>query len=385
MINRRKLIQLILSEINDEKTYFDFKREINLESERGKAKLVKSIISLANSNHLNNSYLIIGIDDKTRERVEVNYTDDQKLQQLVKNYISPQINVSYENVPFPHSFGKEILGLIIISPSNAIFKVKKDIWKLKKDEAYRRSGSEITLIEEGLDSEYKINEELISLEKIASVKLKYLVDELVQFYHESSSSMNPNHLVYNDQHIICYSGYKEEDNCGFKDGLILSEVFLHHIGEGISFFWSALEYVTINANSNNFIVTEYKRLFWHQTDLYSPYKKTEIIFFDDGKYEIKKEKVFSPPAVKQEEIDQLLNDYKSALEEIKEGGRIDDRKYNGRFDFYPYELLIAILNDSVEAEVLFNDYLLGKADGVVAESYSDAKNILREIREDKNN
>lgn len=386
MINRRKLIQLILSEISGEKTYFDLKREIDLDSERGKGKLVKSIISLANSNHLNNSYLIIGVDDKTRETLKVNYIDDQKLQQLVRNYITPQIDISYENVPFPHSFGENFLGLIIISPSASIFKVKKDIWKLKKDEAYARSGSEITIIEKELDSEYRINEELVSLEKRASVKLKYLVDELVNFYSEFSSSYHPHHLVYNDQHLVCYSGYKDEDdNYGFKDGLMLSEVWLYLIGEGIRFFWTALEYVTVTTSSTSFIVTEYKRLFWNHTDFFSPYEKTEIIFLDDGKYEIKKEKVFISPTVSKEEIAQVLNDYTNALEHIKKGKSLDDPKYKGRFEIYPYELLIAILNNSFEAEILFNNYMLGKADGVCAESYMNAYNILSEVREDKTN
>lgn len=381
MINRRKLIQLIISEIHSEKTYFDYKREIDLESEVGKAKLVKSIAALANSNPLNNSYLIVGIDDETHKVLSAKYTDDQKLQQLVRNYLDPQIQISYENVPFPNSFGNSFLGLITISPSALKFEIKKDIWKIKKGEIYARSGSEIIKFDQKSSLELKVNDELISLEKRASVKLKYVIDELVKFYQDSSQAYYPQHVVYNDQHIICYSGYKEEDGYGYKEGIMLSEVWLHHIGEGISLFWTALEYVVIDANPNTFVVTEYKRLFWQDKDFYSPYKRTEISFLDDGKYEIKKEKIFSAPLVPQEEINILINDYKNSLIEFSKS-KDDvhlDRGSLGRLEIYPYELLIAILNGSTEAKALFDNYLDSQAYGVVAESYRDARNILNEI------
>lgn len=374
MINRRKLIQLIISEIHSEKTYFDYKREIDLKSEAGKAKLVKSIAALANSNPLNNSYLIVGIDDETHDVISAKYIDDQNLQQLVRNYLDPQIQISYENVPFPHSLGKSFLGLITISPSASRFEIKKDIWKLKKGEIYARSGSEIIKFDQKSSSELKANDELISLEKRASVKLKYVIDELVKFYQDSSKAYHPQHIIYNDQHVICYSGYKE--------GLMLSEVWLHHIGEGISLFWTALEYVIIDANPHSFIVTEYKRLFWQGKDFYSPYKRTEISFLDDGKYKIKKENIFSATVVSQEEINLLIHDYKNSLIEISktnDGDNLDTRSL-GRLEIYPYELLIAILNGSTEAKVLFENYLDGQVDGVVAESYRDAKNILNEIK-----
>jgi len=60
MINKRLLIKNLLA-YNDENSFYDKKRKISLETKEGKAKFLKHVCALSNSNPKNNSY--IGLAD----------------------------------------------------------------------------------------------------------------------------------------------------------------------------------------------------------------------------------------------------------------------------------------------------------------------------------
>ena len=62
MINKRLLIKNLLSH-SDENTFFDKKLKLTLTSREGKAKFLKHICALSNSNPENNSYIVIGIEE----------------------------------------------------------------------------------------------------------------------------------------------------------------------------------------------------------------------------------------------------------------------------------------------------------------------------------
>ena len=63
MINKRLLIKSLLAH-NDENSFYDKKRQLNLVQREGKAKFLKHICALSNSNPKNNSYIVVGVDKK---------------------------------------------------------------------------------------------------------------------------------------------------------------------------------------------------------------------------------------------------------------------------------------------------------------------------------
>ena len=54
MINKRLLVKNLLAH-NDENSFYDKKRFINISDKEGKAKFIKHVCALANSNPKNNS------------------------------------------------------------------------------------------------------------------------------------------------------------------------------------------------------------------------------------------------------------------------------------------------------------------------------------------
>ncbi|MEP0480116.1 MAG: RNA-binding domain-containing protein, partial [Nonlabens sp.] len=79
MINKRLLVKNLLAH-NDENSFYDKKLKIDLSNKEGKAKFLKHICALSNSNPKNNSYIVIGVDDVTNAIVGVDFFDDSKLQ-----------------------------------------------------------------------------------------------------------------------------------------------------------------------------------------------------------------------------------------------------------------------------------------------------------------
>ena len=63
MTNKRLLIKNLLAH-NDESSFYDKKLQINISSKEGKAKFLKHICALSNSNPNNNSYIVIGVEDQ---------------------------------------------------------------------------------------------------------------------------------------------------------------------------------------------------------------------------------------------------------------------------------------------------------------------------------
>ena len=81
MINKRLLIKNLLAH-NDENSFYDKKRKIDISHKEGKAKFLKHICALSNSNPKNNSYIVIGVEDEDNNIVGVDFFDDSKIQNL---------------------------------------------------------------------------------------------------------------------------------------------------------------------------------------------------------------------------------------------------------------------------------------------------------------
>ena len=78
MINKRLLIKNLLAH-NDENSFYDKKRKLNLGDKEGKAKFLKHVCALSNSNSFNNSYIVVGVEDRDNSIVGVDFFDDSKI------------------------------------------------------------------------------------------------------------------------------------------------------------------------------------------------------------------------------------------------------------------------------------------------------------------
>ena len=94
MINKRLLIKNLLAH-NDENSFYDKKRKIDISQKEGKAKFLKHICALSNSNPENNSYIVIGVEDEDNTIVGVDFFDDSKIQNLINAYLANPPIVQY--------------------------------------------------------------------------------------------------------------------------------------------------------------------------------------------------------------------------------------------------------------------------------------------------
>jgi predicted HTH transcriptional regulator len=113
MINKRLLIKNLLSH-NDENSFYDKKQKLSFESKDGKAKFLKHICALSNSNPICNSFIVIGIEDEENKIFGVDFYDDSKIQNLINAYLKNPPKITYENVSFPSLPRHKVIGLVTI-------------------------------------------------------------------------------------------------------------------------------------------------------------------------------------------------------------------------------------------------------------------------------
>lgn len=375
MLNRRKLIRLVLSELKSERPYVEIKQEVDFNSDRGRGKILRAIAALANSNPANRSYLILGIKDTSTDVVGVPKLDEQRLQQLVREYLSPSPEVLYENIPFPDFGSDRFIGLVTIQPGLRPAKMSKALWKIQLGAEFRRFGSE-TRVVSNLDecNQASYVDEVEALESRASVRLADTLDELISFYSSSGESYNPNHVVFNDQNVVCFSGWREQNA---QEG-IHSEVRVELLTEGVELFWSALNYVTFSITATQFQVLEHALLFWESKRLYVPLEQTMLDFTPNGSYRLNKRLVFETPALSMQAADNVVASYSATWSALKAQQNVSADEQR-RLEIYPYELLLAILVGANGAREALLNFMNGNVDGSVAESHSAALNLLRKL------
>ena len=143
MINKRLLIRNLLNH-NDENSFYDNKLKIDLDSKEGKAKFLKHICALSNSNPENNSYIVIGIEDETNKIIGVDFFDDSRIQDLVNSCLVNSPIIKYENISFPRIQRHKVVGLVTVLPTKEMTSLKKNYWKYTKGMAFFRKGSAST-------------------------------------------------------------------------------------------------------------------------------------------------------------------------------------------------------------------------------------------------
>lgn len=380
MINKRLLIKNLLAH-NDENSFYDKKLKITLSSTEGKAKFLKHVCALSNSNPENNSYIAIGIEDQENKIEGVDFYDDSKIQNLINSYFTNPPKIQYENVAFPRLPRHKVVGLVTIFPNNKITSLKKPIWKYVRNKIFFRRGSN-SMSTLGKFELKNTNKSIVeAIEKNASNNIELTLDGVFNFFERHKEEYNPTYKVFNEQFVLCWAGKKKI----VGDKTYYSRVDIELVNEHVRLFYSALDEVKIEFNHRSFIITEYVFLKINADFDYYPFEKTIIHFKDNGKHDITTEFLFKAPQFNRKDLLHAFNNCNTILEKLKKEQVLKERELTDLKDL-PTNYLICILNDIPNAFSKLLEtklYLKNLEDKTSYIKYKEALRVLRKIKYSK--
>lgn len=377
MINKRLLIKKLLSH-NDENSFYDKKQELDLSSKIGKAKFIKHICALSNANPENNSFIVIGIEDKTNKIIGVDFFDDSKIQNLINAYLDNSPKIHYENVGFPKLQKHKVVGLVTIHPTKSITVLKKNAWKYKRGMSFTRRGSNSMPIIGDFELKNTNKDIVDQIEKSASNNIELTLDGVFDFFNNHSDEYAPKYKVFKEQFVLCWAGMMRK-----IDGkTFYSRVDIELVNEQVRLFYSSLDLVEIVYNQSSFIITEFVKLGIHDEFNYFPLEKTVIHFKDNGKHDIATELLFEPPAFDKKVLHHIYNTNNAILAKLKQGHAITVNEQKDVLKF-PTTYLICALNGFSEAKTKLKQskvYLRGLEDKKPYIQFKDSLRILRKLK-----
>lgn len=377
MINKRLLIKNLLSH-NDENSFYDKKQKLSLNSKEGKAKFIKHICALSNSNPNNNSYIVIGVEDEENKIMGVDFYDDSKIQNLVNAYLKNPPKIDYENVPFPRLPRHKVIGLVTIYPNNQTTALLKNIWKYRKNTVFFRRGSNSIPIENDFKPNNKNNTIVAAIEKNASNNIQLTLDGVFDFINNHKPEYNPQYKVFNEQFVLCWAGKKKLIN----NKEFFTRVDIELINEQVRLFFSALDDVQISYNEQSFIITEYIVLGIDKSQKRYPLEKTIIHFKDNGKHDIITEFLFKAPLFDPIILKHIYDNNNRIITKIENNKALSviDNE-----DIYklPTSYLICYLNGFLEAPKQLKKaktYIKNLENKTTYIKYKEAMRVLRKVR-----
>ncbi len=313
MINKRLLIKNLLAH-NDENSFYDKKRKIDIGQKEGKAKFLKHICALSNSNPKNNSFIVIGVEDEDNEIIGVDFFDDSKIQNLINAYLTNPPMVQYENVPFPHLPDHKVVGLVTIRPIDELTALRKNIWKYYGGTVFFRDGS--ISMPKVFESDIKdVNSKIVAaIENHSQNNIEYTLDGVFDFM-EKREDYNPQYKVFKEYFVVCWSGQKKE----VKEELFYSRVDIELINEQVRLFFSALDEVSIAFDEDSFKIVEYVNLGLQNAYKYYPLEETIISFGNNANYNIDTTLIFEAPQFDKKILHHIYNANNALLEKLKKG------------------------------------------------------------------
>ena len=318
MINKRLLIKNLLAH-NDESSFYDKKLQINIGSKEGKAKFLKHICALSNSNPNNNSYIVIGVDDQYNHIIGVDFFDDSKIQNLINAYLSYPPIIQYENIPFPHLNDDKVVGLVTIRPkeSQEVTSLSKNIWKYYGGSVFFREGS--MSMPKAIDVQLTdSNSKIVSaIEAHAQNNIEYTLDGVFDFMAQRED-YNPKYKVFKEYFVMCWSGHKKT----IENQTFYSRVDIALINEQVRLFYSTLDAVEISYNKDSFEIIEYVNLGLNGQNTYFELEKTTITFGNNAAYSIDSELLFSPPQYDKKALHHIFNANNALMERLKQGAEL---------------------------------------------------------------
>jgi hypothetical protein len=377
MINKRLLIKNLLAQ-NDENSFYDKKVKISLDTSEGKAKFLKHVCALSNSNPKNNSYIVIGVEDQFNKIEGVDFFDDSKIQNLVNSYFENPPKIQYENIPFPRLPRHKVVGLVTIHPRNEITFLNKAIWKYVKGRIFFRRGSN-SMSTLGKFELKNTNQEIVeAIEINASNNIQLTLDGVFDFINRHKPEYNPTYKVFNEQFVLCWAGEKKV--VGNKT--YYSRVDIELINEQVRLFYSALDEVKIEFNQRSFIITEYVYLRIKDEFDYYPLEKTIIHFKDNGQHDIKSELLFQAPKFDKSVLHHVYNNCNAILSKLKKKIPLSEIEMLDLREI-PTNYLICALNDFKQAKTKLKEiknYVKELEDKSAYIKYKEAMRVLRKVK-----
>lgn len=376
MINKRLLIKNLLAH-NSENSFYDKKRQLNLSEREGKAKFLKHICALANSNPHNKSYMVIGVEDADNDIKGVDFFDDSKIQNLVNAYLENPPLVSYENIPFPHLPDDTVVGLVTIQANTGkTCSLRKSIWKYPAKSTFYREGSISIASEFGRGIQTENTEVVASIEAHSQNNIALTLDGVFDFM-KKHEKLSPTYKVFKEYFVVCWSGKKKEH----KEETYYSRVDIELINEQVKLFYSELDEVRIEISEDIFSILEYVRLGLNNKFSYYPLEEVNIHFRENATYEIITNVLFKPPQFEKKTLYHIYNSNIALVNKLKHNLSLNSAEENDLYNL-PMTYLLCYFNGFGDAlERLENaKEELKKYDERIYQQYKDSLRILRKVK-----
>ncbi|MDC7994884.1 ATP-binding protein [Altibacter sp. HG106] len=376
MINKRLLIKNLLAH-NDESSFYDKKRKIDLGTKEGKAKFLKHICALSNSNPKNNSYIVIGVEDEANIITGVDFFDDSKIQNLVNAYLTNAPLIAYENVMFPHLPEDKVVGLVTIRPNGKITSLRKNIWKYWGGSIFLRDGS--ISMPKDFDIEIKdVNSEIVkSIENRAKNNIEHTLHGVIDFLNHRHDELEAHYKVFKEQFVVCWAGITKQ----VKDTTYYSRVDIELINEQVKLFYSALDEVQIEVTNDYFKTVEYVSLGLTEPQKYYPLEEVIITFRENGSYVMDSKLIFEPPRFDKKSLHHIYNSNNALIEKLRKDIPLHPSEQKDLYNL-PETYLICYLNgfDSAKEKLYDAKPQLKGVGGAVYQAYKEATRILRKVK-----
>jgi Domain of unknown function (DUF5929)/Putative DNA-binding domain len=377
MINKRLLIKNLLAH-NDESSFYDKKRQLNLHSREGKAKFLKHICALSNSNPSNNSYIVVGVEDTDNEIVGDDFFDDSRIQNLVNAYLENPPKIQYENIPFPNLPKDKVVGLVTIKPKKQTSNFKKGIHTILNSSVFMRRGSNTVPVIGIFEKNYQNKEIVLAIENNSRNSIEYTLDGVIDFMNFRHKDMFPKYKVFKELFVICWAGNAKK----VREKTYFSRVDIELINEQIKLFYSAQDDVTIEYDENSFTITEFIPLGLNDKTSYYPLEKQIISFFENGYYKIDTQLLFEPPEFNRKMLFHIYNSNISILDKLDKNITLNEREIKD-LENLPSNFMICYLNGFENAkQKLIDAKLLLKPYKQVYLSFKESLRILRKMKYD---
>ncbi|MGL2965491.1 ATP-binding protein [Flavobacterium sp. XGLA_31] len=377
MINKRLLVKNLLAH-NDESSFYDKKRQLNLHTKEGKAKFLKHICALSNSNPSNNSYIVVGVEDQDNEIVGDDFFDDSRIQNLVNAYLENPPKIQYENVPFPNLPKDKVVGLVTIKPKHKTSFFKKNIHTILANTVFVRVGSNSMPTEDKIPYSKQNIETVISIENSSRNSIAHTLDGVIDFMNNRHKDMTSNYHVFKELFVICWAGVPKK----IRDTTYLSRVDIELINEQVKLFYSALDVVSIAFDEQRFTIVEHVALGLNDKTSYYPLEQLTIRFFDNGYYKMETQMLFEPPAYNKKVLHHIYNSNIVLVTKLQKGSALSEREEKD-LENLPSTLMICYLNGFEEAKQKLIDakpFLKIQPNPTVYVSFKEAMRILRKMK-----
>ncbi|WP_452220097.1 DUF5929 domain-containing protein [Lacinutrix salivirga] len=375
MINKRLLIKNLLAH-NDENSFYDKKRKIDISHKEGKAKFLKHVCALSNSNPKNNSYIVIGVEDEDNKIIGVDFFDDSKIQNLINAYLTNPPIVQYENIPFPHLQDDKVVGLVTIRAIDGLTSLRKNIWKYYGGAVFFRDGS--ISMPKNFKSEIKdVNSKIVeAIESHSHNNIEHTLDGVFDFMN-NRKDYNPQYKVFKEYFVVCWSGQKKV----VKNEVFFSRVDIELINEQVRLFYSNLDEVSISYTTEEFKIIEYVNLGLQNSFKYYPLEETIIYFNDNATYIIETNLLFEPPQFDKKILHHIFNNNNVLLEKLKKNIALSDTELLDLRNL-PVTYLICYLNGFEHALSKLENAkpYLKSLSSEIYKLYKDAMRILRKVK-----